>query len=65
MTGPDAVILRERVAEGPTRRVVYHPLAAGGYERKEQLWRLSIGDWHTTGTEVVESLAIDCPGGEG
>jgi hypothetical protein len=63
MTGPDAVILRERVAEGPTRRVVYHPLETGAYERREQLWRQSIEGWHTTGTEVVESLAIDCPGG--
>lgn len=64
MTAPDAVILRERVADGPTRRLVYHPLTSGGYERQEQLWRLAIADWHTRGTEIVKSLAIDCPGGE-
>lgn len=63
MTGPDAVILREQVAEGPTRRIVYHPLAAGGYERREQLWRAAVEGWHTTGTEVVAELAIDCPEG--
>jgi len=60
---PDAVILRERVAEGPTRRIVWHPLTTGAYERKEQLWREAIGDWHTMGTEVVESLRLDCPEG--
>ena len=62
--GPDAIIIRERVADGPTRRLVYHPLTTGGYERREQLWRLSIEGWHTTGTEVVEELAIDAPEGE-
>jgi len=64
MTGPQAIILRESVAEGPTRRIVWHPLTSGGYERREQWWRLAIADWHTTGTEVVESLAIDCPRGD-
>jgi hypothetical protein len=61
---PNAIVIRERVAEGPTRRLVYHRLETGGYERKEQLWRQAIEGWHTTGTEVVEFLAIDCPEGE-
>jgi len=60
--GPDAIIIREDVRDGPTRRVVYHPLTTGGYERREQLWRLAKEGWHTTGTEVVEELAIDAPG---
>ena len=59
MTAPDAIVIREEVTAGPTRRYVYHPLAAGGYERKTQLWRQATDGWHTTGTEVVESLAID------
>lgn len=63
MTGPDAIILRERVAEGPTRRIVWHPLTTGNYERREQLWRASIDGWHTTGTEIVEDLTIDTPEG--
>ena len=63
MTGPDAIILREQVRAGPTRRLVYHPLAAGGYERKTQLWRLAIKDWHTTGTEIVEEIVINRPEG--
>jgi len=58
---PDAIIVRERVAEGPTRRYVYRPLTSGGYERREQWWRLAIEGWHTRGTEVIETLAIDCP----
>ena len=62
--GPDAIIIREDVRDGPTRRIVYHPLTTGGYERREQLWRLSIEGWHTTGTEIVEELAIDAPEGE-
>jgi len=61
MTAPKAIILRESVAEGPTRRVVYHPLETGGYERKEQLWRLAKEGWHTTGTEIVTDLVIDRP----
>ena len=62
--GPEAIIIRERVADGPTRRYVYHPLTTGGYERREQLWRLSIEGWHTIGTEIVTELAIDAPEGE-
>jgi hypothetical protein len=58
MTAPNAIIVRERVADGPTRRFVYHRLETGGYERREQLWRAAIEGWHTAGTEVVESLAI-------
>jgi len=64
MSGPAAIILRERVAEGPTRRIVWHPLTSGGYERSEQLWRLAKEGWHTTGTEIVDALAIDCPRGQ-
>lgn len=63
MTGPDAIIVREEVAAGPTRRIVYHPLTSGGYERSEQLWRLAADGWHTMGTEIVTSLSIDCPRG--
>ena len=63
MTGPDAIILREQVRAGPTRRLVYHPLAAGGYERKAQWWRLAIEGWHTRGTEIVEDVVINRPEG--
>lgn len=64
MTGPQAIIIRERIADGPTRRLVYHPLTTGGYERSEQLWRQSIDGWHTRGTEIVECVRIDRPEGE-
>jgi len=59
MTHPNAIIVRESVAEGPTRRYVYHRLHTGAYERKTKLWREAIAGWHTTGTEVVECVAID------
>jgi len=59
MTAPDALVIRESVAEGPTRRYVYHRLHTGAYERKTQLWRQSIEGWHTAGTEVIEAVAID------
>ena len=59
MTHPDAIVIRERHPEGPTRRLVYHRLATGAYERKEQLWRQSIEGWHTAGTEVIEALCVD------
>jgi len=59
MTAPDAIIVRESVAEGPTRRYVYHRLHTGAYERKTQLWRQAIDGWHTTGTEIVEAITID------
>jgi len=61
MTHPDATIVRERVADGPTRRIVYAPRDAGGYLRREQLWRESLGRWHTTGTEIVTDLTIERP----
>jgi len=61
MTAPNAIIVRERVADGPTRRFVYHRLSTGAYERKEQLWRAAIDGWHTAGTEIVECVAIDRP----
>ena len=63
MTGPDAIVIRERRPEAPTRRLVYHRLTTGGYDRKTQLWRQAIDGWHTTGTEVVTALRIDCPEG--
>jgi len=61
MTAPNAIIVRERVADGPTRRYVYHRLHTGAYERKEQLWREAADGWHTAGTEIVECVAIDQP----
>jgi len=62
MTGPDAIVIREEpLADGSTRRTVYHKLESGAYERKDQLWRLSIEGWHTTGTEVIDELRIDIP----
>jgi len=56
-------VIRERRPRGPTRRLVYHRLSTGAYERKEQLWREAIEGWHTAGTEVVECVAIDRPEG--
>ena len=56
---PEAIVVRERVAGGPTRRVVFEPRSDGRYDRREQLWREAIAGWHTTGSEVVETLAIE------
>jgi hypothetical protein len=38
---------------------VYEPRAAGGYERRAQLYRLSIEGWHTTGAEIVADVVIE------
>jgi len=54
----DTIIIREEPPEGPTRRRVYEPSAVG-YTLTVELWRLSMADWHTTGTEQLESLAIE------
>jgi len=59
MPAPHAIIVRERRCQAPTRRYVYHALETGAYERKTQLWRASIADWHTSGTEVIDCVAID------
>ena len=56
---PEAVILRERVVDGPTRRIVFEPRSDGRYERREQLWRQALDGWHTTGTEIVDTVAIE------
>jgi len=62
MTAPNAIVVREEpLADGPTRRIVYHKRTDGRYERKDQLWRLAIEGWHTTGTEVIDELRIDIP----
>ena len=53
----DTIIVREAPPEGPTRRRVYEP-ATVGWTLTVELWRLSMADWHTTGTEQLESLAI-------
>ena len=58
MAGPDALIVTERRADRPTRRVVYAPRNPGGYERREQLWRLAAEGWHTTGTAIVADVVI-------
>ena len=44
--GPEAIVVTERRAEAPARRIVYEPRAAGGYERREQLWRAAKEGWH-------------------
>ena len=54
----DTIIIREEPPEGPTRRRVYEP-ATVGWTLTVELWRLSIEGWHTTGTERLESLAIE------
>lgn len=59
---PDAAIIREvPVGDGPTRRTVYRPRTGGRYEREEQIWRASIADWHTVGTELLDELCVDVP----
>ena len=57
--GPNAVVVTERRHDAPTRRVVYERRDAVGYERREQLYRLAIAGWHTTGTEIVADVVID------
>jgi hypothetical protein len=57
--GPEAIVVTERRHEVPTRRIVYAPRTPGGYERRAQVYRLSIEGWHTTGTEVVAEVVID------
>jgi hypothetical protein len=59
MTHPDAIVIRERRPRGPTRRLVYHALSTGGYERQTQLWREAADGWHTAGTEIVTALTVD------
>lgn len=62
MTGPEAIVIREEpLAEGPTRRTVYHKRTDGRYEAKQQVWRLAKEGWHTIGTEVIDELRIDIP----
>lgn len=57
--GPEAIVVTERREGAPARRIVYEPRAAGGFERREQLWRESIAGWHTTGTEIVASVGVE------
>jgi len=64
VTHPDAIIVRERRCEAPTRRLVYHALETGGYERQTQLWREAVDGWHTAGTEVVTALTVTRDGVE-
>ena len=53
MVARNAVVVTERRPEAPTRRIVYEPVAAGNYLRREQLWRESIEGWHDVGCEEV------------
>jgi hypothetical protein len=53
------VVVTERRHDAPTRRIVYTPRDPGGYERRAQLYRLSIEGWHTTGTEIVADVVIE------
>jgi len=64
VTAPDAIIVRERRPRAPTRRLVYHALSTGGYERQTQLWREAIEGWHTAGTEIVTTLTVTRDGVE-
>jgi len=53
MVAREAVIVTERRENAPTRRIVYEPIEADNYLRREQLWRESIADWHDVGCEEV------------
>jgi len=57
---PESIVIREERPDGPTRRRVYEP-AAVGYVVTIELWRLAAEGWHTTGTEQLETVAIDRP----
>jgi hypothetical protein len=53
MVAREAVIVTERREDAPTRRIVYEPIKADNYLRREQLWRESIAGWHDVGCEEV------------
>jgi len=63
--GDDRLVVHESKRHGPDRRIIYEPRPRGGYVKRVTAWRESIGGWHETGREIVETLAVEPPGGFG
>jgi len=61
--GDDRLVVHESKRHGPDRRIIYEPRARGGYTKIVTAWRESIGGWHETGREIVETLAVEPPEG--
>jgi len=59
----DRLVIHEAKRHGPDRRVIYEPRPRGGYVKTTTAWRDSINDWHPTGREIVENLAVEPPTG--
>ena len=59
MTHPDTTSVRYDPLFGPPRRVTFEPRDDGGWLRSEAVWNGRI--WRTTGSEVVESVAVVQP----
>jgi len=59
----DRLVVHEAKRHGPDRRVIYEPRPRGGYTKIVTAWRDSINDWHETGREIVENLAVETPAG--
>jgi len=59
----DRLVVHESKRHGPDRRVIYEPRPRGGYVKRVTAWRDSINDWHETGREIVENLAVEPPAG--
>jgi len=61
--GDDRLVVHESKRHGPDRRIIYEPRPRGGYVKTTTAWRESIGGWHETGREIVETLAVEPPAG--
>jgi len=61
--GDDRLVVHESKRHGPDRRIIYEPRPRGGYVKRVTAWRDSINDWHETGREIVETLAVETPAG--
>jgi len=61
--GDERLVVHESKRHGPDRRITYEPRARGGYVKTTTAWRDSINDWHETGREIVENLAVETPAG--
>lgn len=56
----DGFVVTRRPVRGEPRREVYAPLAAGGFERREERWTGC--KWVVVGTERLETLEVENAG---
>ncbi|WP_254768259.1 hypothetical protein [Salinilacihabitans rarus] len=64
MAARDTITIRWTPPDARPRRLVFEPRDAGGWLRREEVWRDVDGEgprWTVTGEEIVSNVGLEAP----